>query len=60
MTPAEKLFMDNLIAEANVVKAFKNASGKPLDYTDEQLKAQEQFIIQAEDHFTPDVGILHF
>lgn len=56
MTPAQKRFMDELIAEANAVNSFKNATGEPKDVTDPDGLGQVGYEIQVDDQFTPDVS----
>lgn len=58
MTPPQKRFMDELIAEANAVNSFKNATGEPKEVTDPDGLSQVGYEIQVDDQFTPDVSNL--
>lgn len=56
MTAAQRRFMDELIAEANAVAAFKNATGEPQAVSDPDGMSQVGYEIQVDDQFTPDVS----
>lgn len=57
MSSEQRAFLDNMIAEADTVSNFRNASGEPLE-KELSVQAFDQvgFELQADDQFTPDVS----